>query len=122
MSEEIREKFEFVLESILLINQRFSEIRFANDFIADVTGKTLLDSIAMRLQAIGDNIKSVKKRSPEILLQYPSVDWTNIIRMRDLISHHYDGLDHEIIYDICQKNIPELQKIVELIVFKHNRV
>ncbi|PJZ43794.1 HepT-like ribonuclease domain-containing protein [Leptospira brenneri] len=115
MSEEITERFEFILESILLIENRFLKIKFPDDLINSQDGITILDSIAMRLQAIGDNIKSVVKLDSQFLNKFPEIEWEKIMKMRDVISHHYEGLDHEIIFNICKNKIPDLRISVESI-------
>ena len=38
------------------------------------------------------------------------------MRLRDIISHHYDTIDHEIIYDICRRHIPLLKKTIKQII------
>ncbi|MFB5652226.1 DUF86 domain-containing protein [Leptospira wolffii] len=88
MSEELVEKFQFILESIIVIENRFRKIKSPDGFIESEEGDILLDAIAMRLQAIGENVKSINKNHPEILDLYPDTDWRNIIRFRDIISHH----------------------------------
>ncbi|MCW7479423.1 DUF86 domain-containing protein [Leptospira bandrabouensis] len=115
MSEEIYERFEFIFESIVIIQTRFEKIKFPDDLINSQDGITILDSIAMRLQAIGDNIKSVVKLNSKFLSKYPNTEWEKIMKMRDVISHHYEGLDHEIIFNICKNKIPELKVAVDLI-------
>ena len=35
--------------------------------------------------------------------------------MRDIISHHYFDLDAEIIYDVCENEIPKLKATIEKI-------
>lgn len=122
MSEEIYERFEFILESIVIIQTRFEKIKFPDDLINSQDGITILDSIAMRLQAIGDNIKSVAKLDSNFLSNFPDTEWNKIMKMRDVISHHYEGLDHEIIFNICKNKIPELKLSVELILIQRNGV
>ncbi|XDD52971.1 DUF86 domain-containing protein [Leptospira sp. WS4.C2] len=122
MSEEIYERFEFIQESIVIIQTRFEKIKFPDDLINSHDGITILDSIAMRLQAIGDNIKSVVKLDGKFLNKYPDTDWEKIMKMRDVISHHYEGLDHEIIFNICKNKIPELKQSVEFILKLRNGV
>ncbi|EOQ98271.1 PF01934 family protein [Leptospira wolbachii serovar Codice str. CDC] len=109
MSEEITERFEFILESILLIENRFLKIKFPDDLINSQDGITILDSIAMRLQAIGDNVKSVVKLDRQFLNKFPEIEWEKIMKMRDVISHHYEGLDHEIVFNICKNKIPGIK-------------
>ncbi|TGN19142.1 HepT-like ribonuclease domain-containing protein [Leptospira idonii] len=112
MFEEIKERFEFILESIQLIEARFLKIKFPDDLVNSDDGITILDSIAMRLQAIGDNVKSIFKLDNQFLDKYPNIDWEKIMKMRDVISHHYEGLDHEIIFNICKSKIPELKSSI----------
>ncbi|EOQ97680.1 PF01934 family protein [Leptospira wolbachii serovar Codice str. CDC] len=120
MSEEITERFEFILESILLIENRFLKIKFPDDLINSQDGITILDSIAMRLQAIGDNVKSVVKLDRQFLNKFPEIEWEKIMKMRDVISHHYEGLDHEIVFNICKNKIPELKTSIESILKQLN--
>ncbi|MBM9548755.1 DUF86 domain-containing protein [Leptospira sp. 201903074] len=120
MYEEIKERFEFILESILLIENRFLKIKFPDDLINSQDGITILDSIAMRLQAIGDNVKSVVKLDSLFLNNFPEIEWEKIMKMRDVISHHYEGLDHEIIFNICINKIPELKISIQSILKQLN--
>ncbi len=120
MSDEIKERFEFIFESILLIENRFIKIKFPDDLINSQDGIMILDSIAMRLQAIGDNVKSVEKLDSQFLAKFPEIEWEKIMKLRDVISHHYEGLDHEIIFSICKSKIPELKITIESILNQLN--
>ena len=48
----------------------------------------------MRLQVVGELLKKVDKREPGLLGRYPGTNWSNIMRLRDIVSHHYDKVDH----------------------------
>ncbi|WP_039948783.1 HepT-like ribonuclease domain-containing protein [Leptospira fainei] len=120
MSEEIRERFEFILESLSLTETRFNKIKFPDDLISSEEGLTILDAIAMRLQAIGDNVKSIIKLDSKFLNNYPEIDWEKIMKLRDVISHHYEGLDHEIIFNICREKLGTLKTSVLLVVTPKN--
>ncbi len=67
----------------------------------------------MRLQIVGKNVKNLASLDPQMLQKYPEIEWDKIMRLRDIISHHYDVLDHEIIFNACKENIPELQRVIE---------
>jgi len=108
MSEIEKYNFELILEHLKVCEKRFLEIKKPNDFIESENGNTILDAIVTRLQAVGENLKRMNKNNPQILQKYPSVDWEKIIRFRDFISHHYEKLDYEIIYDICKVDVPKL--------------
>ena len=75
-----------------------------------MNGMTLLDAISMRLQVVGETVRKIQKKFPSILDKYPHIDWDKIARFRDLVSHHYDQIDHEIVYDICEIHIPKLKQ------------
>lgn len=38
------------------------------------------------------------------------------MRLRDIVSHHYEKVDHEIIFDICENHLPELQGTIKKMV------
>jgi uncharacterized protein with HEPN domain len=73
----------------------------------------VLDSIVIRLQAIGENIKNILKRDKMLMKKYQSIDWDRIIQFRDFISHHYEKLDYEIVFDICKNDLPKLKEVIE---------
>jgi uncharacterized protein with HEPN domain len=101
-----------VNESIALVEERFEAIRAPEDFVESPEGLTLLDSIAMRLQVIGESVKKIMKLDALFLDQYKDIEWVKIAKLRDLVSHHYDQVDHEILYDICKEYIPRLKDVV----------
>ncbi len=108
----VKDNFETILEAIGLIEERLAKISQARDFISTSDGTLILDAIAMRLQVIGELVKKIDKSEPTLLRNYADIDWRVVMRLRDIISHHYDILDHEIIYDICKNHIPALKVTV----------
>jgi uncharacterized protein with HEPN domain len=113
------ELLNYIVESITLINERFQEINSSEDFLHDNKGLEKLDSISMRLQTIGEAVKNIYKRDPDILLSVQDKSyWSEIIRLREIISHHYIDIDSEIVYDICKDDIHKLKSIVASILNK----
>ncbi|TYB33911.1 MAG: DUF86 domain-containing protein [Flexistipes sinusarabici] len=113
---DINFTLDFILKSIDLIEKRFSDINSGEDFLKNDENLEKFDSISMRLQAIGENIKNLYKNNPEILESIASRDyWSSIIKMREIISHHYINIDAGIVYDICKNELVELkEKIIEI--------
>ena len=106
----------FILLSIELIEERFAFIKTRDDFIEDHTGLEKLDAISMRLQSIGEAIKNLLKRDADILLtQNEKSYWSDIVRFREIISHHYIDIDSEIVFDICTDDLLELKEIIQKI-------
>lgn len=108
-----------ILDSIEMIEIRFVGIAKSDDFVMNADGVLMLDSICMRLQIIGELLKKIQKIDPAILKRYPQIEWPHIMKLRDIISHHYNYVDHEIIYDICQNNMPALKKTLQLMLKDH---
>jgi uncharacterized protein with HEPN domain len=111
--EEILDHLDLMLESIELIDERFSRVRLAEDFVLSSDGTTLLDAVCMRLQVIGESVRKIEKLDPSFLTRYTSIEWDKLARFRDMVSHHYAQVDHEIIYDICNVHIPRLKDALQ---------
>lgn len=109
----VKDSLEIIEQSLEIISQRSREITNAADFINSDQGLVLLDSIAMRLQVIGEKVKKIESLSPGIFQQY-GIESQPIIRFRDFISHHYENADHEVIFDVCQNNVPEMRTKIKL--------
>jgi uncharacterized protein with HEPN domain len=63
---------EDIITSLKLIQQRFQSIKSADDFLKDEYGLEKLDSISMRLIAIGEGFKNVDKLTDfQLLEKYP---------------------------------------------------
>lgn len=97
------------LRLIQVIEKRMANVSDANYFVSNFEGRTLLDSISMRLQFIGETVKRIDKIDPTFYQKHNFIEWHKIMNLRDFISHHYDMLNHEIIYNICEINIPQLK-------------
>jgi uncharacterized protein with HEPN domain len=108
----IYENLLLISESLDVINKRFSSINHPDDLVMDDHGITILDSIAMRLQVIGELLKKIDKENSAFLKKYKEINWENIMRLRDIVSHHYEKVDHEIIFDICENHLPKLRETI----------
>jgi len=114
----VSDNLEHILESIVLIEKRFSTIDAPDEFISSPDGVLILDAISMRLQVIGELTKKIYKTEASLLGEYPGIEWNKIIKLREIISHHYEIVDHEIIFDICKNHIPILKSTIQQIIQK----
>lgn len=109
MSDElVIAKLEFILESIELIQIWFKDIKTADDYLSTTTGRSHFDATLMRLQSIGGSLKKIANTHSALFSNYPHTPWREIIRLREIISHHYEQLSNEIIFEICKHNLPQL--------------
>ncbi len=109
----IAEKLQLILESIELIDSRMKSIKAAEDFVKDDAGKTIMDSICMRFQFIGESLKKIEKHDKNFLSTNVEMDLSPVMRFRDLIAHHYEKTDYEVIYDTCKHHLPELRNKIQ---------
>ena len=95
---------ELLKKSLEEIIQRSERIRFADDFLSSNEGVILLDSICMKLSAVGESVKNLDKITKrEFLSNYPEIPWKNVMGVRDVIVHHYFEVDAEEIFRICKE-------------------
>lgn len=104
----------FIDESIDIIVERFEPINTVDDFLEERHGLEKLDSIILRIQTIGEALKNIDKHHKGFLEKTADKNyWSNIIKLRDLISHHYVDLDADVIFDICNEKLEELKSNIE---------
>ena len=105
-----QELLNFILESIRMIKDRFKGVGSSDDFLYCKDGMMKLDSISMRLQSIGEALKNIDKRDREFLLGVANKKyWSNIIKTREIITHHYIDIDSETVFMICDEKLDDLE-------------
>jgi len=103
-----------VIDAIDTVQERCIYAQCVDDFIDTKEGQEKLDSICMKLIAVGESLKNIDKITDSSLLQnYPTIEWKKIKGIRDFISHHYFDLDAEVIFGICQNNVTELSQVLK---------
>jgi uncharacterized protein with HEPN domain len=107
---------EQIVEAIEIIQERCTFAQCQNDFMDTKEGQEKLDSICMKLIAVGESLKNIDKITDKKLLEtYPQIEWKKIKGIRDFISHHYFDLDAEVIFGICKNNLADLLTTLKLI-------
>lgn len=114
--EEIILLLQRVLQTIETIERRNQSIHSVQDYLLTESGMEKLDAACMLIQTIGENIKTInEKTAGKLLVQYPEIPWKRVIRMRDYISHHYDGVDADVVFETIKSNLPPLYETVKRI-------
>ena len=57
--------------------------------------------------------EAVKRLPVELTARYPVVDWRAIAGMRDRVSHGYDAIDYDLLWQAVQYRVPGLLATVE---------
>lgn len=88
-----------------------------DDYLMSETGMEKLDAACMLIQTIGENVKVIDyKTKGELLSHYPQIPWKRVMGMRDYISHHYDGVDADVVFEVIKNNLPPLLETINQII------
>lgn len=102
-----------MIENIETIEKRTRNIQDAQDFTSSDSGMILLDSVCMKLVAIGESLKNLDKiTNKELLVLYPQIKWKQAMGMRDIIVHHYFDVDAEQIYITLKEDMIVLKAVL----------
>lgn len=111
---------ELALDSLLNIESALETIveraAFANtadDFLISPDGMLRLDAICMNLIALGEAVKGLDKITKgELLVRYPEIYWSGVMKMRDKIAHHYFEMDAEVVFKTLKEDIPMILPVI----------
>jgi uncharacterized protein with HEPN domain len=63
-----------------------------------------VDAVIRNFEIIGEATKNLPN---DLKVNYPSIPWEEMYRLRNRISHNYFGVDYEIIWDIATRHLPK---------------
>ena len=70
------------------------------------------DAIVRQLEIIGEAAKRISEGSRS---KYPEILWCRIAGMRDVLTHDYMGVDLSMVWEVAQRDLPELKRKIEVI-------
>jgi uncharacterized protein with HEPN domain len=85
-------------------------------FTADInraaleTNEEKLSAILYQITIIGE---ATKRLSQTYRTQHPTIPWKQMAGMRDIVTHHYDAVDPDIVWEIIQTDLPQLLALIE---------
>jgi|KBSSwiStaDraftv2_1062776.scaffolds.fasta_scaffold2305500_1 uncharacterized protein with HEPN domain len=71
---------------------------------------TLQDAVLRNLQVMAE---STQRLSDTAKATQPDVEWRKIAAFRNILVHDYLGIDLDTVWDITQRDVPELKQAVE---------
>ncbi len=104
----------FVRDEKLYLYDILERIRYLETDTADgkqafLTSRATQDLVIRSFEIIGE---AVKKLSPESTAAYPEVDWPDLARFRDVLTHQYFRVDPELVWPKVEK-LPALKRAIE---------
>jgi uncharacterized protein with HEPN domain len=105
---------QYIATSLQKIIDRTRDVISVDDFVSSPSGMDLLDIVCMKLFAVGETVKAIDKHTNKSFLsRYPSVNWQEIMRMRDIIAHHYFEIDANRVFNTVRNDILPLFQVIE---------
>jgi uncharacterized protein with HEPN domain len=77
------------------------------------------DAVLRNLHTLSE---SVQRISENLKTQYPVIDWRSISGFRNVVVHDYLGIDLPRIWDIVEKDIPDLKEKIRIILEENTAV
>lgn len=92
--------------------QRIEEYIFEKTFDEFTDDYKTVDAVIRNFEIIGEAAKNVPIF---IKNEYPNVPWEEMYRLRNLMTHEYFGVDHEILWNIATTQLPQNQEDIQQI-------
>ncbi|MBS3100596.1 DUF86 domain-containing protein [Candidatus Woesearchaeota archaeon] len=105
-------------EPLIFIEHILESIKRIESYAKDLTKERLTknmklqDAIIRRIEIVGEAAKNLPT---DFRNKYPEIEWSDIIRTRDKVTHHYFGVDLNIVWNIVKKDLPGLKKKIKRI-------
>jgi len=93
-----------IQESIRRIEENVAQGR--DRFLAS---HTLQDAVLRNLQTMAE---STQRLSDDLKAAQPKIEWNRIAAFRHVLVHDYLGIDVERVWDITQRDVPELKRAI----------
>lgn len=77
------------------------------DFLAD---ETLKRAFVRSLEIIGEAVKQIPE---EQRAEYDEIPWRAISGIREVLIHHYFGVDYDIVWDVIQTQLAPLGNVID---------
>jgi uncharacterized protein with HEPN domain len=85
------------------------------DFVAD---EKTQDAVIRQLEIIGEASKQV---SAAFRQEHEAIPWSDMARMRDLLIHHYFGVDLSVVWDTAAQDLPGLAPLLLGLITRHTQ-
>lgn len=71
------------------------------------------DAVVRNLEVIGEATKNL---SDDFQGQHPDIPWQDMAGTRDRLTHHYFGINLEIVWQIIKQDLPGLKSQIEQVI------
>lgn len=113
-ADELRvaDYLQHILEAITHI-QDYTAGMNLDAFMAD---RKTRDAVIRNLEVIGEACHNVAKKQSAFATQHAEVPWGFAYEMRNALSHGYFTIDHTIVWQTIQRDLPKLKRQISTLV------
>jgi len=100
------------------ILQAIERIGTYTDDISEVgflENKMVQDAVIRNIEIIGEAARNIEKHHQEFASEHSNVPWEDMYWMRNRVSHGYFSVDLEVIWNTIQRDIPELEQQIKVV-------
>ena len=101
-----RRPVDLLIEDVWEAMEKIERYVSGLDHDAFVKDEKTVDSVVRNLEIIGE---ATNRLPADFKAKHPQIEWHKIVGLRHRIVHDYFGIDLEIIWEITQKDLPELK-------------
>lgn len=102
------------------------DISSYEDYLSTQEGSKILAANCMLIEAIGEGIKKIDRKTDKTLLPLrPEIPWLEIMGMRDHIAHGYFDIDAELVFETIKNDIEPLSQAISYLLeflYKENKM
>ena len=101
----MKRDYKLFLQDIVRASEYIQEFVQGMDFDQFLKDEKTSSAVIQKLGIIGEAVKNI----PEFIKQkYPDIAWKDMAGMRDRLIHGYFGVDHLLVWDTIESDIPEI--------------
>ncbi len=85
--------------------------RFVENITCDEFTQNLekVYAVAKAFENIGEAVKNIPD---ELTKEYPQIPWSEIAKMRDVLTHHYFGVDDRGLWDTIDEDFEAFENVI----------
>ena len=71
------------------------------------------DAVVRNIEIVGEAAKNIERVDSSFAAAHSEVPWQQMYTMRNRLSHGYDTIDYEIVWNLIQEDLLALQSLVK---------
>lgn len=107
-AERLADYLEHILDALQRI-QRYTSGKSRDDFATDTL---LQDGVLRNLSIVGEAAHRILIAAPGFAAQHPEIPLAKIYGTRNRLTHAYEEVDLDIVWNLVQQDVPSLQEKV----------